>query len=284
MPARPTGQSGPAGLLGAARAWRDHRTRERSGAAQWRGRCDLADGLEVAVAASASMEQGGVGQGEAERGSPVRSSDGEVATGGGAEEVVSVGWAPVTGNVCGELPELEGRRRKRTSTRPRRRNAKGRAHHEGENRRRRWPGRRRGAAEVRPLERTRGREGGEGCSWCASKGEWRRRKRGAAASGYALSKRHSGEQRKGRGGLGSASTWGQEKKGEGGRCGGQLGRPATAPGRWTWAPQLPCKQGSPGLTGGPRPQCWAAALVDRQAWAAQCRAAVQTVLNRFKNI
>jgi hypothetical protein len=109
-----------------------------------------------------------------------------------------------------------------------------------------------------------------------------RMKWGVAASGGALFKWRHGEQRKG--GLGLASVWGQEKKGEGGRCGGQLGRPATAPGRWTWAPQLPCKQGSPGLTGGPRPQCWAAALVDRQAWAAQCRAAVQTVLNRFKNI
>jgi hypothetical protein len=30
------------------------------------------------------------------------------------------------------------------------------------------------------------------------------------------------------------------------------------------------------LTGGPRPQCWAVAPVDRRAWAAQCR--VQTNL------
>jgi hypothetical protein len=44
----------------------------------------------------------------------VRSGDGEVATGGGVEEAIGIGigWALVTGNVHGELPELEGRRGK----------------------------------------------------------------------------------------------------------------------------------------------------------------------------
>jgi hypothetical protein len=81
------------------------------------------------------MEQGGTGHDEAERGSPVRSGDGEVATGSGAEEVISVGWALVAGNIRGELPELEGKRGKRTSTRSKRRTRGGRAQHGGENRR-----------------------------------------------------------------------------------------------------------------------------------------------------
>jgi hypothetical protein len=37
----------------------------------------------------------------------------------------------------------------------------------------------------------------EGCLWCASEGEWRRGKWGAAASGSALFMGHSGKQRKG---------------------------------------------------------------------------------------
>jgi hypothetical protein len=81
----------------------------------------------VEATASAPMEQGGhAGQDGAERGSPIRSGDGEVAMGGCVEEVVGVGWAPMTDSVCRELPELEGRRGKRTSTRPRRRNVRGR--------------------------------------------------------------------------------------------------------------------------------------------------------------
>jgi hypothetical protein len=59
------------------------------------------------------MEQGErARQDGAERGSPVRAGDGEVATGGDAKEVIGVGWAPVTANVCGELSELEERRGK----------------------------------------------------------------------------------------------------------------------------------------------------------------------------
>jgi hypothetical protein len=78
------------------------------------------------VGALAPMEQGErARQDGAERGSPVRSSDGEVATGGDAKEVISVGWAPVIGNVCADLSELEGRRGMRMSTQPRRRNARG---------------------------------------------------------------------------------------------------------------------------------------------------------------
>jgi hypothetical protein len=41
------------------------------------------------------------------------------------------------------------------------------------------------------------RSGGRGCSWCAAKGERRRGKWGAAASGCTRFKRRNGEQRKG---------------------------------------------------------------------------------------
>jgi hypothetical protein len=93
---------------------RGHRAHERSRAARWRSRRELAGGLELAATtASTTVEEGRAEQDGVERGSPVRSSDGEVATGGGAEEVVGVGWALVTGNVHGELSELEGRRGKR---------------------------------------------------------------------------------------------------------------------------------------------------------------------------
>jgi hypothetical protein len=58
--------------------------------------------------ASSSLEHGGrAGQDEAKRGSPVRSGDSGAATDGGAKEVISVGWAPVIDDVCGELLQLE---------------------------------------------------------------------------------------------------------------------------------------------------------------------------------
>jgi hypothetical protein len=68
---------------------------------------------------------GHAGQDGVEQGSPIRSGGGEVAMGSYVEEVVGVGWAPMTDSVCRELPELEGRRGKRMSTRPRRRNVRG---------------------------------------------------------------------------------------------------------------------------------------------------------------
>jgi hypothetical protein len=62
---------------------------------------------------------------------------------------------------------------------------------------------------------------------------------GVAASGGALFKWRHGEQRKG--GLGLASVWGQEKKGEGGCVAvGSAGRSATAPGQWARAVALLC--------------------------------------------
>jgi hypothetical protein len=67
--------------------------------------------------------------------------------------------------------------------------------------------------------------------------------------------RFKGEQREAGegGGSGLVSTWRREKEGEG---------------AWIVVPE------EGGLTGGPRPQCRAAAPADRRAWAAQCR--VQT--------
>jgi hypothetical protein len=106
------------------------------------------------------MEQGARWARRGGAGSPVRSGDGEVAMGDGAEEVVGVGWAPVTGNVRGELLELDRRRGKRTSTWPRRRNTRGQAHCGGG---KSATTAAREAAEAWPLVRTRGREGGEGC-------------------------------------------------------------------------------------------------------------------------
>jgi hypothetical protein len=113
----------------------------------------------------------------------------------------------------------------------------------------------------------------------------------------------------------------REERGGPGRGGGQLGRPTSTPGRRAWAAQLPRDRGgrrgattqawaadrwgraTPGpggsdwvregarasgaarrgaLTNGPRPQCRAAALANRRARAAQCRAA--RILTGFKNI
>jgi hypothetical protein len=54
------------------------------------------------------MEQGGhVGQDEAERGSPMFSGNCEATTDCSAEEVIGEGWAPVTGDIHGELLQLE---------------------------------------------------------------------------------------------------------------------------------------------------------------------------------
>jgi hypothetical protein len=113
---------------------------------------------------------------------------------------------------------------------------------------------------------------GEGCSWYTSKGERREGKTGAAASGGALLNRVVGLEE---GGPRWVSAWMREKEGEGGwRSGGRLGavdndlRPSGA------CSPVPRGQGSPGggggLTGGPWPQCWAAALADRRAQAEQC--------------
>jgi hypothetical protein len=127
------------------------------------------------------MEQGErARQDGAERGSPVRSSDGEVATGGDAKEVISVGWAPVIGNVCADLSELEGRRGMRMSTQPRRRNARGVSSP--------WRGKSVVTSAREAVRSSRGvdqRPRGRGCSWCAANGERRRGKWGAAASGNA---------------------------------------------------------------------------------------------------
>jgi hypothetical protein len=49
----------------------------------------------------------GTEQGLANRGLPACSGDGDAATDGGAEEFIDVGWAPVTGDVLGELLQLE---------------------------------------------------------------------------------------------------------------------------------------------------------------------------------
>jgi hypothetical protein len=51
--------------------------------------------------------QRGVGQDFVDWGLPTCLGDGEVATDGGTEEFVDVGWARVTGNVLGELLQLE---------------------------------------------------------------------------------------------------------------------------------------------------------------------------------
>jgi hypothetical protein len=72
------------------------------------------------------------------------------------------------------------------------------------------------------------------------------------------------------GGARSVSTL-REKEGEGaGTTTGSSGRLAMAPG--CRAQAAPCRvdKGARGLTGGPRPQCRAAAPADRRAWAAQC--------------
>jgi hypothetical protein len=51
--------------------------------------------------------RGDVGQDDAEWGSPVCSGDGEEAMDAGAEGLISVGRAPVTGDVNGEFPQLQ---------------------------------------------------------------------------------------------------------------------------------------------------------------------------------
>jgi hypothetical protein len=63
-------------------------------AVQWRGRHDLAGGLDAAVAAaSSSLEHMRCARPDkVERGSPVRSGDGEATAGGGVEDVIGVGW------------------------------------------------------------------------------------------------------------------------------------------------------------------------------------------------
>jgi hypothetical protein len=166
--------------------------------------------------------------GKTGRGSPIRSGDGEVAMGGCVEEVVGVGWAPMTDSVCRELPELEGRRGKRTSTRPRRRNVRGAMSSP-------WRGKSTVTA-AREVARSGGgaatgmdqRPRGRGCSWCAMKGDgggkngarWHRVKldlNGAARS-------------RGRGSrVGVRVEAGEERRGVG-RGGGRLGRPAGAGG------------------------------------------------------
>jgi hypothetical protein len=80
-------------------------------AMRWCDRHDLAGGLDVAVvAASSSLEHRGcAGQDEVERGSPVRSSDGKAAAGGGAEEVISIGWGSSDRRRLREAPTDGGR-------------------------------------------------------------------------------------------------------------------------------------------------------------------------------
>jgi hypothetical protein len=58
---------------------------------------------------------------------------------------------------------------------------------------------------------------------------------------------------------------GEERRGAPGHDGGWLERSAMAPSWRARAASLPREQGSPGLTGGPHPQCRAVALADKQA-------------------
>jgi hypothetical protein len=97
-----------------------------------------------------------------------------------------------------------------------------------------------------------------------------RKKGGRGSQGLASRGGENGEERGGPGATrGSSATGGRRQRG--------VARPHARPnkggGRW--------------LTGGPRPQCRAAALADRWALAAQCRAAriptgLKNISNKFK--
>jgi hypothetical protein len=84
--ARPTGQKGLAGLLGAAwraRARRGHHARRHSRATRWCSQHNLTGGLGVLslVAGARVVYREGAGQGEAERCSPRQRHNGEAEEG-----------------------------------------------------------------------------------------------------------------------------------------------------------------------------------------------------------
>jgi hypothetical protein len=100
-------------------------------------------------------------------------------------------------------------------------------------------------ADERPRE-------GEGCSWCASKGD----------------RREGLVEERGRGG-------GRRKESGAWHSGGRVGLAGNGPRPPGTGGAVLCEQGCPGgLISGPWPQCRAAAPAYRRAWAAQCR--VQT--------